>query len=678
MEFIYPGFLWALLTVAIPVIIHLFYFRRFKKVYFSNIKFLKEIKEETTNSNKLKNLLILLARILTIVFLVLAFAQPFLPRGEKVNQGNTAVSIYIDNSFSMQAMSEDVSLIEKAKKTALDIVNGYSENSNFQIITNELYGEDQRWIDKKDALEKIKKINLNSKFQTINNIMNRQNQAFLLNGALNKQVFWISDFQRSVFEVRTESVDSTVEYNLVILQAVREKNISIDTCYWEKPLTLTNYVNKLFVKLTNNSDEDAENIPLSLEYNMEILPLGKLSIKAFSSITDTIDIRIKSQGWNQARISLKDYPMVFDDDYVFAFKVPERIKVLNLNEAKGPNKYLSSAFGEDQYFEFKYSDINKVDYSSLDKNQLVILEDIEKISTGLSSSLINAMKNGLNVLIFPGRNANVMSINSFLGAANANVLGDYQELMIEADILNQKEFVLEDVFEKIGANIPPIKLKGKFKLSNLQTRNKYDVIKFKNGESFISRYAIGNGQLFLCSSPFNVEYNELARNPDIFVPMLFKMSISNAGVLKLSNTIGLDKIIPLPKMNLSKDGHLKIIGNEMEFIPKQLVTADNTYLDEGDNIKKSGIYSVMKDDSLLMKVAFNYNRKESKLEYIDIDQVSEKLNKNVKIFDNKNKNFNFTKVINAKQKGVELWKWAIFMALLFLAIEILLLRFWKN
>jgi hypothetical protein len=288
------------------------------------------------------------------------------------------------------------------------------------------------------------------------------------------------------------------------------------------------------------------------------------------------------------------------------------------------------------------------------------------------------LKNGLNVLIFPGRNANVMSINSFLGAANANILGDYQELMIEADILNQKEFVLEDVFEKIGANIPPIKLKGKFKLSNLQTRNKYDVIKFKNGESFISRYAIGNGQLFLCSSPFNVEYNELARNPDIFVPMLFKMSISNAGVLKLSNTIGLDKIIPLPKMNLSKDGHLKIIGNEMEFIPKQLVTADNTYLDEGDNIKKSGIYSVMKDDSLLMKVAFNYNRKESKLEYIDIDQVSEKLNKNVKIFDNKNKNFNFTKVINAKQKGVELWKWAIFMALLFLAIEILLLRFWKN
>ncbi|MBK7096941.1 MAG: BatA domain-containing protein [Saprospiraceae bacterium] len=223
MEFLYPGFLWALLTVSIPVIIHLFYFRRFRKVYFSNIKFLKEIKEETTNTNKLKNLLILLSRILAIIFLVMAFAQPYLPKGENVSKGATAVSIYIDNSFSMQSISEDVSLIEKAKKTARDIVEGYSENSNFQIITNELYGEDQRWIDKKNALEKINSITLNPKIQSIKNIMNRQNQAFTLNGAENKHVYWISDFQRSVFDINTEASDSTVEYNLVILQAVREK-----------------------------------------------------------------------------------------------------------------------------------------------------------------------------------------------------------------------------------------------------------------------------------------------------------------------------------------------------------------------------------------------------------------------------------------------------------------------
>lgn len=678
MEFLYPGFLWALLAVLIPVIIHLFYFRRFRKVYFSNIRFLKEIKEETTNTNKLKNLLILLSRILAIIFLVMAFAQPYLPEGENVSKGATGVSIYIDNSFSMQSMSEDVSLIEKAKKTARDIVEGYSENSNFQILTNELFGEDQRWLDKKNALEKISTIALNPKIQSIKNIMNRQNQAFSLNGAENKHVYWISDFQRSVFDISTEAADSSVEYNLVILQAVREKNISIDSCYWEKPLTLNNYVNKLFIKMTNNSEENAENIPLSLEYNKETLPLGKFNIRASSTVVDTIDIRIKSKGWNEAKISLKDYPVIFDDEYYFTFNVPEKIKVLNINESKGINRYLSSAFGSDQYFEFSYSDINKVDYSSLDKNQLVILEDIESISTGLSGSLLNAMKNGLNVLMFPGKNANITSINSFLSAAKSNILSEYQEITIEANKLNQSEFVLQDVFDRISGNIPPVTVKGKFKMSNLQTRNKYDIIKFRNGESLISRYEVGNGQLFLSSSPFAAEINDLAQNPDLFVPMLFKMSISNAGAEKLSLTIGLDKIIELPKIELKKDSYLKIVGKDQEFIPKQVPTSTNFLLDEGGNIHKAGIYSVIQGDSILRKIAYNYNRQESKLEYADIDQISEKLNNNVKIFDNKNKNYNFTKMINAKQRGVELWKWAIILALLFLAIEILLLRFWKT
>lgn len=678
MEFLYPGFLWALLAVLIPVIIHLFYFRRFRKVYFSNIRFLKEIKEETTNTNKLKNLLILLSRILAIIFLVMAFAQPYLPEGENVSKGATGVSIYIDNSFSMQSMSEDVSLIEKAKKTARDIVEGYSENSNFQILTNELFGEDQRWLDKKNALEKISTIALNPKIQSIKNIMNRQNQAFSLNGAENKHVYWISDFQRSVFDINTEAADSSVEYNLVILQAVREKNISIDSCYWEKPLTLNNYVNKLFIKMTNNSEENAENIPLSLEYNKETLPLGKFNIRASSTVVDTIDIRIKSKGWNEAKISLKDYPVIFDDEYYFTFNVPEKIKVLNINESKGINRYLSSAFGSDQYFEFSYSDINKVDYSSLDKNQLVILEDIESISTGLSGSLLNAMKNGLNVLMFPGKNANITSINSFLSAAKSNILSEYQEITIEANKLNQSEFVLQDVFDRISGNIPPVTVKGKFKMSNLQTRNKYDIIKFRNGESLISRYEVGNGQLFLSSSPFAAEINDLAQNPDLFVPMLFKMSISNAGAEKLSLTIGLDKIIELPKIELKKDSYLKIVGKDQEFIPKQVPTSTNFLLDEGGNIHKAGIYSVIQGDSILRKIAYNYNRQESKLEYADIDQISEKLNNNVKIFDNKNKNYNFTKMINAKQRGVELWKWAIILALLFLAIEILLLRFWKT
>jgi len=116
MLFQYPAFLFALAALAIPIIIHLFYFRRFKTVYFTNVRFLKEVKEETSARQKLRNLLVLLMRCLAVAALVFAFAQPFIPKDVEVRQGQKLVSVFVDNSFSMRAMSEDVPLLEKAKQ----------------------------------------------------------------------------------------------------------------------------------------------------------------------------------------------------------------------------------------------------------------------------------------------------------------------------------------------------------------------------------------------------------------------------------------------------------------------------------------------------------------------------------------------------------------------------------
>jgi hypothetical protein len=678
MEFLYPGFLWALLAVSVPILIHLFYFRRFRKVYFSNIKFLKEIKEETTNTNKLKNLLILLSRILAIIFLVFAFSRPFIPAGDQISKGSAAVSIYIDNSFSMQALSEDVSLIEKAKKIARELVEGYPDNAGFQVVTNELFGEDLRWTDKKDAIEKINSIELNPIVQNISNVLNRQTQAFSNIGAENRHVYWISDFQTGVFDTSPESIDTATNYYAVILQAVREKNLSIDSIYWDQPLILKDYINKLFVQISNNSVQDAKDIPLSIEYNGEIMPLGKFNIRAASTETAEVDIRIKDLGWNTGKVSIKDYPMVFDDDYYFAFNVPATINVLNINHGKGPSRQLRTAFASEKFFNYSYSDINQVDYSTLIDYQLIILEDIVSISTGLASTLINSMKNGVTVMLFPGKNADLASVNSFLQDAGANVLMEYQEGQFEANRINLNEFVLRNVFDKTSDEIPPIAVKGKYKSSEIQTRNKFNLIQFRNGESFMSRYESGNGHLFLSSSPFSPDINDLSKSPDIFIPIMFRMSIAGQGYEEMAYTIGEDKVIQLPRLNLARDSYLKIFGHDQEFIPKQIITPGGLLLDEGGNIRKSGIYSVIYNDSLISKVAYNYSRMESKLDYLNAQQISAMMNDNIEIYDRMKNNFDFTKQVVAKQKGTELWKYALLLVLLFLAIEIILIRFWKK
>src|SRR5687767_13764757 len=115
MRFLYPSFLFALLAIAIPIIIHLFNFRKFKKIYFPNVRFLKEVKLETQSKSRLKHLLVLASRILAITFLVLAFAQPYIPASEKeIIKGEQTISIYIDNSFSMAALGKNGTLLDEA------------------------------------------------------------------------------------------------------------------------------------------------------------------------------------------------------------------------------------------------------------------------------------------------------------------------------------------------------------------------------------------------------------------------------------------------------------------------------------------------------------------------------------------------------------------------------------
>ena len=77
MNFLYPNFLWAISLIAIPIAIHLFNFRKYKKVYFSDISLLKNVNTQTKKQSKLKHILVLISRILALTCLVFAFSYPY-------------------------------------------------------------------------------------------------------------------------------------------------------------------------------------------------------------------------------------------------------------------------------------------------------------------------------------------------------------------------------------------------------------------------------------------------------------------------------------------------------------------------------------------------------------------------------------------------------------------------
>ena len=672
MQFIFPAFLFALAALAIPIIVHLFHFRRFRTVYFTNVRFLREVKEETSNRRKIRDLLVLLMRCLAVAALVLAFAQPFLPRNtEGVKKGTQSVSIFIDNSFSMNALSKDLSLLEKAKEKAREIIKAYAADDKFQILTNDFEGRHQRLVSKEEAFAFVDEVKTTPSVQDVSKVLARQQQALNSDKSPNKTAFLLSDFQKNVTDLPNFK-DSLMEVNLVPLVAVQEKNIGIDSAWFESPIQMMNATNPLIVRITNFTNEDVENIKLSVNIDGQDKPVGLVKLKAKASVEDTVNITVLRTGWHEAKLSITDYPVQFDDHYFFTFNVPNQINVLSIGDSE--NRFLQSALTGVRSFKWENQPSGNVAYSQFPQFQMIVLNNLATISSGLAAELTQYVKNGGNVLVFPAPSVDLAAYSNLFNSLQSNNLNAFETAPREVVSVNTDEFVFKDVFLNKNANLKLPSTTGNYRLTN---RNGENLLAYRDGSSFVTKNRIGQGNLYICASPLDDRFSTLARSGDVFVPMLYKMAISSAKEGKIGYTIGKDDYLEADSKGIAGGTSYKMKGAKEEFIPEQRIVAAKAILGVKDGTKDAGFYSLFtRPDSILYKFGFNFDRRESVLDYYTAKDLKTYERKNLKILDD-TAEANMTAIVGERNQGVPLWRWCVIAALLFLALEVALLRFWK-
>ena len=672
MEFVYPSFLFALAALAIPIIIHLFNFRRFKKVYFTNVRFLKEVKEETASRNKLKHLLVLLSRLLALTFLVLAFAQPFIPNtNSEFVQGIKSVSVFVDNSYSMEAQSSDVSLFEKAKLKAREIVESYGVEDRFQIITNDFEGKHQRMLNKDEFLSYLEEIEVSPNVQNLSEVLSRQKQAISLENAAQNNVFLISDFQKNIVDIEE---DTTLNTYLIPLQSAEQRNVYVDSIWFESPIRMLNTVNKLLVRLNNTGEAEVENSQLTLKINGQIKALNNFTIGAKSQLVDTVSFTITQTGWHNSELSISDYPIDFDDTYYFSFDVAENIKILAINQS-GTNPYLNALFKGSDEFDFQNQSYSQLDYDKLAQNQLIILNQLQNISSGLSSKLQEYIEEGGSVLVFPSDNIDLTTYNNFLKAVNANTFTKVNREQRQIDYINTQQEIFNDVFEKLPRNIDLPYSRLSYDMTSFSNTDEEIVLKYKGGRSFLSKYNVGSGKVYVAASSLNIKQNNLASHA-IFVPMLYKIALLGSKSGQLAYTIGKDEVVEVATKISIGETPFKLKGNSEEFIPGQRVIGSNLLLTLNNALKNAGIYQLyMEENQPLHYLGFNFNRQESILDYWAEKELKDQFTgKKIEVLDAAAIG---TTVVNL-DKGKEYWKICLILALVFLALEILLLRLWKS
>jgi hypothetical protein len=681
MEFVNPGFLYGLFAIAIPIIIHLFNFRRFKKVYFTNVSFIQELKQQTQKQSRLKHLLILLMRILAIVVIVLAFAQPYIPVSTTVinPKEKNAVSIYVDNSFSMQAESEKGTLLDAAKEKAKEIISVYKNSDEFQLVTNDFEGRHQRFVSKDEIIDLIDEINISPVVKTLPEIYKRQQTIFRDNQGPQNSSYIISDFQHGMIGGSFPLIDSTIGSFLIPLSALNKDNLYIDSCWFKSPVQQKNQVVELIVRIQNNSANEYEKIPVRLSINEKQRAVASFDIGAYATTEVILGYTNYESGIQYGKLEIDDYPISFDDQFYFNYLVSDVTSVLTIN-GNGENLFLNSLFGNDSTFVYENVKQGNIDFSNLGFNQLIILNELKNLSSGLEQELHQFVENGGSLIVIPHDQLDPINYRSLFGLLQ---IGNYTELDTvdtRIDYINLEHPLYTNVFDDLPDNIDLPVVFQYYKIK-VNTRSAYQkILQLREGNPFLNIYNAGEGKVYLFAVPFQVSFSNFPKHA-IFVPTLYKIAISSIISDDLYYIIGEQKVVPVRNLDLENDNVLVIKDqhSDFEFIPELRRINKRVDIYPHGQITSAGNYTLFYENKPLQGMAFNYDRIESEMNFYTVNELNEMITdiglSNIQIIEISG--IPFVQTLSDISQGKQLWRWFVIFALLFLLIEVLLLRFIK-
>lgn len=682
MSFAFPTFLYALFAVLIPIIIHLFNFRKYKKVYFTNVKFLRELKQESQSKNRLKEILILASRILAITCLVLAFAQPVITdENQKIKTGNKAVGIYIDNSFSMEGVNKNGSLLANAKKRAKEITAAFGNTDKFMLLTSDFEGKHQRLLSKEELNDAIDEIKISSAVKSLSQVIKRQADFLKTSKLADLRQFIISDFQKSVSDFSNVKSDTSITSTFIPVSANNNDNVYIDTCWFETPVQQKGIIQKLNIRVYNKSNKNIENGTVKLFINNKQTALASFNAEAQSKAETKITFECKDEGFNYCSLKIDDYPITFDDELFFTFNSKLNINTLIINgkNCKTGNHF-KTLMQNDSLFSFHENNEQAIDFGLFTSANLIILNEIENFTSGLIAEINKYTANGGHLVIIPTALINNASYTDLYKLFNLPVPAVTDTSAIKIEKSDFKIGFYEGVFEKSDDRIDLPVVRRHYTNSFSTKSNLKPVLKLLNGEIWLGELQYNNSIVYLFSSALDANSTNFCKHA-LFVPTFYKIGINSLKPVPPYYYTQTNSVIQITNFKEKSEEPFHLIEHvkKTDIIPEIRVNDNRLNIYTQNQIVTPGFYNLTFKTTVLQALAFNYNRLESGLEFYTNDELEKNIGdyhlvsfKNLVAGEK-----SITSSVAEISNNTKLWKLFIILTLIFVATEIALIRFLK-
>lgn len=672
MQLSYPWFTLGLLTISIPLFIHLLQLRRPQRVAFTNIAVIKQVELVTTRYRKVQKLLILLSRMIGLIALVFVFCQPFLP----VNNIRkiSGIDVAVDNSFSMQLPGIKFgSLFSEVSEGARQLGNEAITSERLRLLNTGTAS-----LSKSSFLAKVEALrpDLGS------NVGKLAISAVGLNST--NTLYLLSDFQKNAFPasiINQMPVDREVV--LVPVRAPDTGNVYVDSVWVDDGFVRRKINVGLHMRLRNGGGATVTDCPVKVFFGPRQVAAFQVTLVKGQFLTPVVQVQLADGNIALGRVVTEDAPVTYDNTYFFTLNPATPIQILEIGSAP----VTQPVYANEPLFNYHFNRLQVVDYALLRQANLVLVQEATTIDAGLRDGLQAVLKRGGSVVVVPtaAPEAHAAYQQLFrqlgMGAAQWEQTAPKPELR-EVALPNLREPFFRDVFsaQPRTATMPRVAPVLRW------ARTGTDILKLRDGESYLAAFPSGAGQVFVFSAPFDKNYSDFTSQA-LFVPVMYRLAMLSyrneqlpayrltQRSVRLTLSAG-----PGGVSERTDEVGFRLVKDSITLIPEQRVVGQEVRLAVPQGMNAPGFYQVRKQGRVLTTLAFNPDKRESELAAYTAAELREMIGPNrpnMRVVEANDMGAGLAK-LQAEQTGTPLWRYFLLLALLALLAEALLVRFGRR
>ncbi|RZJ94791.1 MAG: hypothetical protein EOO60_02230 [Hymenobacter sp.] len=674
MQLLYPGFLWGLLAITVPVAIHLLQLRRPQRVLFTNTGFIREVELTTMRRRQLQELLVLATRILSVIALVLLFCQPFIPADNQlVVPGNGLVNVLVDNSGSMQAHSQSgVQLRQEAITGGEALGRNYGNGARFKLV-----GEGKGSMQEAAYLAAV--ADQRTAVLGWGSVSIRQ----ALRGEQQGPLYIFSDFQKTEAASQfLQQVQTRENIVLVPLVAKPTANIYVDSVWLNDAFVRAQTNVALHVRLRNGGAEAIADCPVKVLLGEQQVATFRVAVGA-GQVTEVVaQIQLPDRSLARGQIVTQDSPVSFDNSYYFTLQPAAVINVVEIGE----EPVTRSAYASEPIFAYTFAKPQAIDYGILRRANLVIVKEVPQIEAGLREALASVVRRGGSVVVVPSGNSashtNYHELFKTLGMGGEQWQTAAPSATVRQEVVmpNARDPFFKDVFGAQPQRVVMPQVVPVLRMGQAGT----DILRLRDGDGFLTEFVSGAGRAYVFAAPFTLEYSDFSTH-SLFVPVLYRLAMLSYHADQLPayrlSTPALALTVPGEDDRLAgQETSYRLVHDSATYIPGQRVQSGKLHLDVPATLSTPGFYTLQRQGKVITTLAFNAAKRESELAAYSAAELRQLIgpnHPNVQVLENGAQPETLTR-FRTGQTGQPLWRYCLLAALACLLAEGLLLRFGRQ